>query len=121
MVSFCTALSVRKGGTNPFQKFHVLSTEARLAKLEKLMGCSGIVQDNLKDLWTEEVCYASRHHAIEGSVPLRRRHRGGIIPTARDSSFLVVVCHCLLPILQIEIRLSHCGWVETWSSIVLRD
>jgi hypothetical protein len=54
---------------NPFQKFHVLTTHSRLAELKELMRCRGIVQDDLKDVWTEEVGDAADSHAIADSGP----------------------------------------------------
>lgn len=49
----------------------MLATHTRLTELEHLMGGSGIVQDDLKNLETEEVCQSSRidiAHAADGHM-----------------------------------------------------
>ena len=57
---------------NPLQEFHVFTTHARLAELEELMRSRWIVQDDLEDIWAEEVGDAVDDDAIAGDGPLGR-------------------------------------------------
>jgi hypothetical protein len=51
---------------NPFQVFHVLSTHARLAEFKELMRRRWIVQHDLEDIGTEEVCNTTTSEAGTG-------------------------------------------------------